>query len=160
MKPNYLETKMGLSCKKTHSIERNKAAWKREWGAALYYSHGANNACGVAILIRNKFDCIVQESAIDADGRFFMLKVLLNGVQALLVNVYGPNRDSQLSSHQNLLKHILEKGFDTFDNIIMGGDFNCPLDPIVDKRGGNLIPRQTVINSTDHLQSELDLHDI
>ena len=145
----------------THSIERNEAAWKREWRAPLYYSHEANNARGVAILIRNKFDCIVQESAIDADGRFLMIKVLLNGEQALLVNVYGPNRDSQLSSfYQNLLKHILEKGFDTIDNTIMGGDFNCPLNPIVDKRGGNLIPRQTVINSTDHLQSELDLHDI
>ena len=145
----------------THSTERNEAAWKKEWGAPLYYSHGANNARGVAILIQNKFDCIVQESAIDADGRFLMLKVLLNGEQALLVNVYGPNRDSQLSSfYQNLLKHILEKGFDTIDNIIMGGDFNCPLNPIVDKRGGNLIPRQSVINSIDHLQTELDLHDI
>jgi len=127
----------------------------------LYYSHGANNARGVAILIRNKFDCIVQESVPDADGRFLMLKVLLDGEQALLVNVYGPDRDSQLSSfHQNLLTHILEKGFDTIDNIITGGNFNCPLNPIVDKRGGNRIPRQSVINSTDYLQSEMDLHDI
>ena len=145
----------------THSTERNEVAWKREWGAPLYYSHGANNARGVVILIRNKFDCIVQESVTDADGRFLMLKVLLNGEQALLVNVYGPNRDSQLSSfYQNLLTHILEKGFDTIDNIIIGGDFNCPLNPIVDKRGGNLIPRQSVINSIGYLQSELDLHDI
>ena len=76
----------------------------------MYYSHGANNARGVATLIRNKFDCIVQESVTDADGRFLMLKVLLDGEQVLLVNVYGPNRDSQLSSfYQNLLTHILEK---------------------------------------------------
>ena len=69
-----------------------------------------------------------------------------------MVNVYGPDRDSQLSSfYQNLLKHILEKSFDTIDNIIMGSDFNCPLNPIVDKRGGNLIPRQSVINSIDYL---------
>ena len=82
----------------THSTERNDAAWEREWGAPLYYSHGANYARSVSILIRNNFDCIVQESAIDADGRFVMLKVLLIGEQELLVNVYGPNRDSQLSS--------------------------------------------------------------
>ena len=67
----------------THSTERNEVAWKREWGAPLYYSHGANNARGVVILIRNKFDCIVQESVTDADGRFLMLKVLLNGEQTL-----------------------------------------------------------------------------
>ena len=43
----------------------------------------------------------------------------------------------------------------------MGGDLNCPLNPIIiDKRGGNLIPRQAVINTTEMPQSELDLHDI
>ena len=42
----------------------------------------------------------------------------------------------------------------------MRGDLNCPLNPIIDKRGGNLIPRQAVINTIKLLQSELDLHDI
>ena len=42
----------------------------------------------------------------------------------------------------------------------MGGDFNCLLNPIVDKTGGNLMPRQSVINVIERLQWELDLHDI
>ena len=42
----------------------------------------------------------------------------------------------------------------------MGGDFNYPLDPIVDKIGGILIPRQSVINAIEELKSEFDLHDI
>ena len=42
----------------------------------------------------------------------------------------------------------------------MGGDLKCPLNPIIDKRGSNLIPRQAVINTIELLQSELDLHDI
>ena len=33
----------------------------------------------------------------------------------------------------------------TLDNVIIGGDFNCPLDPTMDKKGGILIPRQHVI---------------
>ena len=31
-----------------------------------------------------------------------------------------------------------ENYFDTIENIIMGGDFNCPLNLAVDKRDGNL----------------------
>ena len=42
----------------------------------------------------------------------------------------------------------------------MGGDFNCPLNPTLDKRGGNLMPRQRVINAIESFQWELDLHDI
>lgn len=42
----------------------------------------------------------------------------------------------------------------------MGGDFNCSLNPIVDKRGRNLMPRQSVINTIERLQWEFDLHDI
>ena len=54
----------------------------------------------------------------------------------------------------------MNKNFDDIENIIMGGDLNCPLNPIIDKRGGNLIPRQAVIITIELLQSELDLHDI
>ena len=42
----------------------------------------------------------------------------------------------------------------------MGGNLNCPLNPITGKRGSNLIPRQAVINTIELLQSEQDLHDI
>ena len=32
------------------------------------------------------------------------------------------------------------------ENIVVGSDFNCPLNPTLDKKGGILIPRQHVIN--------------
>ena len=73
----------------THSVQGNEVLWKREWGATLFCSHGANNARGVAILIRNNFDCTVMQSFIDINGRFIILKVLLCGEPALLVNIYS-----------------------------------------------------------------------
>jgi len=60
-------------------------------GATLICSHGANKARGVAILIRNNFDCVVEELVIDMNGRVIILKVLLSGEPTLLVNIYGPN---------------------------------------------------------------------
>ena len=78
----------------------------------------------------------------------YILKVLLNGEQTLLENIYGPNRDNELVAfYLSLLLTIVKKDFDTNENIIMGGDFNCPLKPTVQKRGGNLFPRQSVMNS-------------
>ena len=46
----------------THSTKDNESMWKTEWGATLFCCHGANNARGVAILIRNNFDCLVEGS--------------------------------------------------------------------------------------------------
>ena len=87
--------------------------------------------------------------------------MILNGEQTLLVNINGPNRDNELVAfYLSLLQTIVKNDFDTIENIIIGGDFNCPLNPTVDKRGGNLFPRQSVINTIEELQSELDLHDI
>ena len=50
--------------------------------------------------------------------------------------------------------------FESDDNVIIGGDLNCPLDPAKDKKGGILIPRQHLINSIENIQSEFNLHDI
>ena len=89
-----------------------------------------------------------------------MLKVLLKGERTILVHIYGPNRDNELVDfYLSVLKSIKTNNFDT-DNIIMGRDFNCPLNPIVEKRGGSLMPRQSVINAIELLQWELDLPDI
>ena len=64
----------------------------------------------------------------------YILKVLLNGEQTLLENIYGPNRDNKLVAfYLSLLLTIVKKDFDTNENIIMGGDFNCPLKPTVQK---------------------------
>ena len=60
------------------------------------------------------------------------------------------------------MKHHLTKLFnlDSEENIIVGADYNCPLNPTLDKRGAIMIPRKSVVNSIECLQSELDLVDI
>ena len=119
----------------------NELFWKREWGAAFFRSHGASNSRGVAILIRNNFDCVVEEIVKDANGRYIMLKVPFKVERTILVNIYGPNQDNKLVDfYHSVLQTIKTKDFET-ENIIMGGDFNCPLNPIVDKRRWNSCPQ-------------------
>lgn len=145
----------------THSTRGNEVSWKREWGATLFCSHGANNARGVAILIRNNFDCTAEESNVESNGRFIILKVLLGGEPALLVIfTFQIGITKLLAFYQSLLQTIVKNNLDEIEDIIVGGDFNCPLNPVIDKRGGSMIPRQFVINVIEQLQSELDLHDI
>jgi len=83
-----------------------------------------------------------------------MLKILLKAEEDILVNIYGPNHDNKLVHfYHSVLQSTKTNDFDT-DNIIMG-DFNCPLTPIVHKRGGNLRPRQSVINTIERLHGNL-----
>lgn len=53
-----------------------------------------------------------------------------------------------------------ELGITNEDNIIIGGDFNCPLNPHLDKKGGILVPRSNVVRAIESLQANFNLHDI
>ena len=37
----------------------------------------------------------------------------------------------------------------------MGGDFNCPINPIIDKKGGLLTPRKLVVDSIECFREDL-----
>ena len=114
----------------THSTQGIEVLWKRVSSGTLFCSHGANNARRGPILIRNNFDCTVKESIVASidKGRFITLKVFLSGEPALLVNIYAPNRDNELITFYRSLDEPLRKNnLDDIENIILGRDFNCPL---------------------------------
>ena len=41
----------------------------------------------------------------------------------------------------------MDCGVTNEESIVIGGDFNCPLNPLIDKRGGIPIPRVNVIEA-------------
>ena len=47
---------------------------KAEWGAPIEFAHGSSNARGVAVLLRNSFDCKIKRSIVDPMGRFIGIK--------------------------------------------------------------------------------------
>ena len=79
----------------------------------------------------------------------------------VLVKIYPPNKDGNIVSFfNNLLVTLQKNNLDEEENVIMGGDFNFPLNPSIDKKGGILNPRKAVISTIGNLQEELDLVDI
>ena len=79
----------------------------------------------------------------------------------VLVNIYAPNKDKDIVNFlNNVLMTLRRNNLDEEENIIIGGDFNCPLNPALDEKGGHLIPKKSVVVTIESLQEELDLVDI
>ena len=52
-----------------------------------------------------------------------------------LVNIYAPNKDKVSGKFYKNLHSVLQtEDLDCEENIIIGGDFNWPLDPKLDKK--------------------------
>ena len=60
----------------------------------------------------------------------------------------------------NLLSILENENLEFVDNIILGGDLNCPLDPLLDKKGGTSTKEKSVISCVNDFKSKLDLVDI
>ena len=145
----------------THSKSDTETQWKNEWGGEIILSHGSPNSCGVAILLKKGVDCVIHSKILDSQGRYIILKAEIKDKMYVLINIYAPNKDTCIIQFLNTLLFTLRKeNLDEEENIILGGDFNCPLNPFLDKKGGILTPRKSVVKTIESLQDELDLVDI
>ena len=123
----------------THSKEDSEKQWANEWGGKAFFSHGSPNSCGKIYY----FEAGIQDKVY------------------ILVNIYAPNKDKVSGKfYKNLHRVLQTEDLDCEENIIIGGDFNCPLDPKLDKKGGVMVPRKMVIDNIECLQNELDLVDV
>ena len=61
---------------------------------------------------------------------------------------------------QKFTYKVAKKNLDCEENIICGGDFNCPLNPKLYKKGRVMVARKMVIDNIECLQNKLDLVDI
>ena len=145
----------------THSKHDTEKQWKNEWGGKNIMSHGSANSRSVAILFKKGVDCIIHSKILDPVGRYVILKAEIKDKMYLLINIYAPNKDTNIVEFLKDLGTTLQKeNLDEEENIILGGDFNCPLNPVLDKKGGILLPRKSVVATIDCLCADLDLVDI
>ena len=146
----------------THCSKECQNKWKSEWGGKVFFSNGESNARGVSILIKKGLDFEEKKLYNDSSGRYLIVNCEINGKEYWLVNIYAPNKEKDLANfYTNLLRKLEEIGLDENKNIVLGGDFNCCLNPLLDKKGGsNQKQKMSVIKCILQIQSKLNLQDI
>ena len=134
---------------------------RNEWKGSAFFNHGNKNARGVAILIKKQSEIKLISEHKDQHGRFIIIQCQLHAQMYIIVNVYAPNihvkREAFFKSLYNMLKQKLDM-HDLQTHMIIGGDFNCVLNPKVDTF--NVKSKYKTPNSLKQMMKNYKLIDI
>lgn len=116
----------------THSTLENEDLWTKEWGGKIWFCHGTSQSKGVAILLSRRIQDAIQIDKVQMalDGRLIIANMVIGETELVLSNLYGPNEDDA-EFYVNAFD-IIEKNDNP--NMILCGDFNTALDPLLDTR--------------------------
>ena len=143
----------------THIKESTENFVRAMWGYDLWVSGNSTNENGVAVLFNSTFEHKIHSVIKDPNGCFIIIDMDLRGKRTTLTNVYGPSVGDNPDFFENVFNLVNQLGNDL---VIMGGDWNCILNPNLDARNytnaNNLRPRtRTKISD---LMSDFDLVDV
>lgn len=114
----------------SHGRDKDMKYWRSQWGGDVVYANAQSAVRGVTILMRRNLDCQIIKVEKDLHGRFLIVEVIIDGLQVVLANVYGPNIDSPSFFAEFMQEVYL---FDN-SNVILGGDFNFVIDQAKDRK--------------------------
>ena len=145
----------------TYSTVELVNQWRKQWPGELFFSHGSNHSCGVAILVRKSLDFKLTSSRVDNEGRYLILEAIIQDTPFLLINIYAPNKTSNQSSFFLALPELIsvEELRESNYKFLIGGDFNVALQPSLDCSGGNTTLKESV-KFLEDLLIQYDLVDI
>lgn len=126
----------------THGTDESTSRWRREWGGPAFFSNGTQSSRGVAILVSRKLYFSNLQISNDEEGRFICVDLDMEGTNFTVGSFYAPTQDkpgAQIQALENL-EQVLRKS--NANNTVLAGDFNCFLDPLMD--------RNTHTSSTTH----------
>ena len=128
---NYMKQKNVSICllQDTHLTNDEYKQVRSFWGFEIFLSPGKSNARGTAILFNNNFEYAILHQHRDEDGNLLILEInAFNKYDFMLVNIYGPNRDTP-NFYWSISDHL--SAFNG-EFIIMAGDFNLVQEPVLD----------------------------
>uniref|UniRef100_A0A672F5Y5 exodeoxyribonuclease III n=1 Tax=Salarias fasciatus TaxID=181472 RepID=A0A672F5Y5_SALFA len=124
----HLNTRIAF-LQETHLKPSDHSKLRRGWVGQLFHSSFSSKARGAAILIHKSVPFSVSQIISDPNGRFIIVTGKICGNNLTLANVYGPNWDNE-----DFFKKLFISLPDlNSSRLILGGDFNCCLDPSIDR---------------------------
>lgn len=91
----------------TYSSPDQEKIWSNEWGSKIHFSHGSKHSKGVAILFNPKLHVSSETLLQSEDGRILILRVVIEDLTFLCVNVYAPNdTQAQVKFFSELKEHL------------------------------------------------------
>ena len=93
----------------THSKKDTEMYWKNEWGSEIILSHGSSNSCGVQSLLKKVLIVQFTPKFWILSGRYIILKAEIEDKMYILINIYAPNKDTNIVNFFNNLLMTLRK---------------------------------------------------
>ena len=144
----------------TYSTPEVVNIWKSQWRGDLFFSHGSEHSKGVMILFKENLDHEIKVHREDEQGRFVILKSLIQSQPFVFVNIYASNKiEDQCIFFEEIKKQLDEEELVENCEVIIGGDFNVILDANLNGTGGKPQVKESCKKIED-LCSSLDLIDI
>lgn len=154
---NYLKSLKAdiLFLQETHIAVGQERKLRASWISQVYQAPFSSKARGVAILFRKGISFQLDSMTTDSHGRYVMISGRLGSLQITMLNIYGPNIDDS---------QFFKKVFDMIPsgcvNVIIGGDFNCYLDPFLDRSSSKPPPTINSVQILNRLIKERNMVDI
>ena len=119
----------------THLKNDAHSRLRSNWIGQIFHSTFSAKARGTAILIRKGIAFKHKSTIVDRDGRYIIVTGEMHSSPVTLVNIYGPY-------------FIIPNFFKVFSlipalsltNLIIGGDFNCVINPYLDRSSTQQAP--------------------
>ncbi len=117
----------------THSNLDNEGDWGLWWKGEHFLSHGNNLSAGVAIFFAPSLNLNILWKNELEPGRLLIVRAEIHNMNFIFVNIYAPNLGIEIRLFSKLEQFLRQQHDGDF--VVLGGDWNCTLDFIIDRNG-------------------------
>ena len=116
-----------------HSTKATDKCFEYQWRGKMLFSHGTSNGTEVCICFRYNPEHKVIKVISDAEGRYIVANMVIQGSPYVLVNCYAPNTETgPIKTFQDIANHLSDLDADPECNYIFGGEWNLSFDTTLD----------------------------